>query len=342
MANKTKSKKLKIPKSVSDLRMSSKKFAKKNNIKTTGKGLSKGEKKRNKKRLETAYSEFAINGLNKAVKIVSENEREEGRKMEKVADGIYNIVTNPKVMKRVAKLYKKKSDDYPNLIFLPHMIMNTMKELAREDLTDKQKEIASGMDPEALTEFCERILKPQIKRYRKLGIDDIMAFHLASIIPTTKNLKNNRSWYSKIIHGLYDIAEAGSIDINRVLPAIQKIDKGKSKSINKEAFYEGFWSAFIFRRASNRNLSFNDSQKDLHETLTEKALEYLDTIKSRKCKEILKMYIKKRKNAESNKNDGKRVIKFVTHAESNSPYTKLKAVVQELISDNSSNELYLS
>ena len=57
---------------------------------------------------------------------------------------------------------------------------------------------------------------------------------------------------------------------------------------------------------------------------------------------MLRQYIKRRKTAESYKNDGKRVIKFTDHANSNSPYSHIKSVVQDLISDNSSNELYLS
>ena len=69
----SKEKKIKVPKSVLDLRMSPKKFAKKNNIRTNGKGLSKRERKHIKKRLEQAYAENAINGLNKAVKILAEH-----------------------------------------------------------------------------------------------------------------------------------------------------------------------------------------------------------------------------------------------------------------------------
>ena len=45
-------KKIKIPKSVVELKMTPKKFAKKHGIKLRGKGLSKGEKKRNTKRLD--------------------------------------------------------------------------------------------------------------------------------------------------------------------------------------------------------------------------------------------------------------------------------------------------
>lgn len=332
-------KKIKIPKSVLELKMSPKKFAKKHGIHLKGKGLSKGEKKRNVKRLKNTYSESAINGLNKAVKILAENSPE-NKKILKVKDGVDNIISNPEVMKRVAKLYRKNPKGYPNMIYLPNMIMNTLVYYSSENITDEEKEIAKSLDTEGLIEFCEKILKDEVKRYRKLGLEDDVAYSMATTIPTTKLFKNGRQWYKKLIQALYTIAEKYDVDAGVILQAVAKIDK--KKSINKKDFLEGFFSEFILTKSSNKNHSFNDSQKSLHETLIETALEYLDNSKSRKCKELLKTYIKRRKTAESYKNDTKRVIKFIDHANSNSSYTNLKSVVQELIADNSSNELYLS
>jgi hypothetical protein len=136
------------------------------------------------------------------------------------------------------------------------------------------------------------------------------------------------------------IAETSDVDVTTILNAVAKIDK--KKSIDKKDFFEGFFSEFILTKSSNKNHSFNDTQKELHETLIERTLEYLDGIKGRKAKDILKTYIKRRKTAESYKNDTKRVIKFIDHANSNSSYNSLKSVIQELVADNSSNELYLS
>lgn len=51
MAKKNK-KKIKIPKSVLDLQLSPKKFAKRHNIRLKGKGISKRERKHNVKRLQ--------------------------------------------------------------------------------------------------------------------------------------------------------------------------------------------------------------------------------------------------------------------------------------------------
>lgn len=333
-------KKIKIPKSVLDLKMSPKKFAKKHNIRLKGKGMSKRERKHNRKRLIKEYSEHAANGLNKAVKILAENSAENNKKIGKVKDGVEIVISNPDVMERIAKLYKKHPDAYGNMIYLPYMIMNTLVYYQSENISEEEKEIGSKLDVEGLTEFCEKILKNQIKRYKKMGISSDISFQLATVIPTTRLFRSNRRWFKTLIQQMYDIAEHSEVDIDAVLKAVSKIDK--NKSINKKDFLEGFFTEFIMTKSTNKSAKFNDSQKELHEGLIERTLVYLDNLKSRKLREILKSYIKRRKTAESYKNDTKRVIKFIDHAHSNSSYTNIKKVVQELVDDNSSNELYLS
>lgn len=331
-------KKLKIPKSVTELKLSPKKFAKKHGIKIKGKGLSKGEKKRNIKRLKTQYSEAAIRGLNKAVKILAERDSE-SKKIIKIKNAVDNIISNPEVMKRIAKIYKKDGKEYSNMQYLPYMIMNTIMYYGQDSISDEEKEIGKTLDTEGLISFCEKILKDSIKRYKKLGLDREMAFHLATVIPNNKVFKvNMRQWQRRLIQTLYILAEKDPIDLELILSAVCKLDK---KGIDKKTFYEGFYSEFILTKDSNKNKTFTDTQKDLHAALIEHTLEYMDGLKSSKCKAMVKTYIKRRKTAESYKNDTKRVIKFVDYANSNSPYTKLKGVLNELIADNSSNELYL-
>lgn len=331
-------KKLKIPKSVLNLRMSPKKFANKHNIRIKGKGVSKREKKHNQKRLLKEYSDFAASGLNKAVKILAENPKH--KKAEKITEGVDNIITNPTVMKRIAKLYKKNPESYPNMIYLPGMIMNTLVHYASESLSEEEKKEAESLDSDALISFCEKILKKEIKRYKKFGIEDAAAYQLATVIPTTKLFKN-RQWYKRLIQQMYDIAEKEPVDIDTILKAVMKVDK--KKGISKKEFLEGFFSEFILTKSSNSKSSkYTDTQKDLHDGLVERALVYLDNLKARKTKEILKRYIKRRQTAENYKNDTKRVIKFIDHANSNSPYTNIKSVINELISDNSAYEAYLS
>lgn len=334
------SKKIKIPKSVSELKMSPKKYAKKHNIRIKGKHLGKKEKKHNIKKLNNEYAENAINGLNKAVKILSEHP-DDNKKITKVKDGVENIINNPEVMKKIAKLYKESPKSFPHMKFLPNMIMNTLLYYSSDAISDEEKEAGKDLDPDKLVKFCEAILKKEIKRYNNKGLNKKVSYQLATVIPTAKLFKNNRQWYKRLIQQMYEIAaEEDNVDVDTILKAVLKVDK--KKTIDKKDFLEGFFSEFILQKSSNKNSMFNDSQKELHEDLIERTLVYLDNLKSRKLKEVLKQYIRRRKKAEEYKNDGKRVIKFVDHANSNSSYTKIKTVVQDLIADNSSNELYLS
>lgn len=336
----SKKKKIKVPSSVLELSMSPKKFAKKHNIKLKGKGIKKKDRKHNEKRLLKEYSQAAIDGLNKAVKILAENDVEKTKKIGKVKDGVDNIISNPSVMEQVAKLYNKHPESFANMKYLPYMIMNTLVYYSSDNISDEEKEIGKALDADALTRFCEKILKREIKRYKKLGLDEEVAFQMATVIPTTKLFKN-RQWYKILIQTLFDIAEHNDVDLDQILKAVSKIDKDKN-GISKKEFLDGFFAEFIMTRSSNKAAKYNDSQKDLHDALVERTLMYLDNMKSRKLKEVLKQYIKRRKVAESYKNDSKRVIKFIDYAHSNSSYSTLKKVIEELISDNSSNELYLS
>jgi len=330
-------KKIKIPKSVLQLKKSPKKFAKAHGIKLKGKGLSKKEKKYNLKKLRKEYGEFAANGLNKAVKILAEYP--ENKKSEKVKEAVENIITNPDVMKRVAKVYKNDSEHLTNMIYLPNMIMNTLLYYNNEALSDEEKAVAEKLDGEELIKFCEKILKKQIKRYKSFGFSDAAAYQLAVIAPKPSIFKD-RVWYRRLSRQMYDIAENEDVDVDLVFKAVTKIDK-KNK-IKKKEFLKGFYSEFILQKFSNKQAKFNDQQKELHNTLIDKALEYLDSLKKSELKEILKDYIRRRKKAEENKNDSKRVIKFIDHANSNSPYLHIKEVVQDLLDSNKSNEIYLS
>lgn len=335
-----KAKKIKIPKSVLDLQMSPRKFAKKHNIRLKGKGMSKKEKKYNQKKLRKEYAESAANGLNKAVKILAEHDSEATKKILKVKKGVDNIIANPGVMKQVSKIYKKRPDSYPNMIYLPYMITNTLAYYGSEGISDEEKEVGALLDTDSLVSFCERILKKEIKRYKNMGLDPGVSFAMATAIPTAKMFKNNRQWYNRLIRQMYDCAATTDIDIDTVLKGVMKVDK--KKQISKKEFLEGFFSEMIMQRSSNKTAKFTETQKELHQGLIERTLVYLNDLKPRKLREILKQYIKRRKNAESYKNDGKRVIRFIDHANSNSPYETIKKVVQDLIADNSTNELYLS
>lgn len=335
---KKKSRKIKVPKSLMTLAWSPEKYAKKKNYKLNSKKLSKKERKRLAKRFEEDYSKFVIKGMNRAVKILMENPSEDNKKVVKLSEAVEKIIQNPKIMKKVAKKYTKESAMYENMMYLPSIIMNTIVYYNREDISDEDKEIAESLDKEFLVKFCEKILKKQIKRYKDEGLSQAMAFQLATTVPSAKCL-TNRLNYKRLIRSLYNASNSEDVDIYTILKSIRKVDR--KKVISKEDLAKGFFGEVIFMKDSNKKHAMSDKEKEFHEDLIEKTIEYLDSISKAKSRDIIKEYIHRRKIAESYKTDCRRVIKFVDFANSNSTHTKLKSVIVDLIAAKSDNEIYL-
>lgn len=331
-------KKLELPACITILKQSKKKYAKKNGILIDKKKMKKKEVKRRCEKLDKIYYEALIVGLNKAVKILTEV-HEESKKLDKIKRGVEKIILNHESMDGIIKIYKKDPSRYEELKFFPYMILSTIEYYNKGELSDEDKELAESIDLEKLLEFASSILKKEIKRYNKLGLSDTIAFKLAATIPSTKILNKSRVYYKRLLNMMYTMSENESLDIDRVFKAVIKLD-GK-KVIKKKAFLTNFYQEFILRRMSNKNYSLTDTQKEMHEKLIDKCLEFINSLKVGAIKCMLKAYIKSRKRAEKFKTDGKRVIKFTDQVNSNSPYVNIKAAVQELISDNEGNELYL-
>lgn len=330
---------IEIPKCVKVLKMSKKKYAKKNDFNIDSKKMGDKERKRKLKKLTLEYNEDVIKGLDKAVKILSEV-TVESKKLNKIKEGVESVIVDPSTMDAVAELYKKHPELYPNMIFLPYMIVSTITYYRQEDLTDEEKEFGKRIHNDDLIEFCEKILRKIIKRYKKHDLDERTAFHIATVIPSTKLLAGSRKWFRNLISTFRIMSETEVPEIKKIFKAILKLD-GK-KYIGKKLFYELFYQEFILTKLTNKKYSSTDTQKEFYEKLVDMTLDYLNDLKVGKLKGILKQYIKSRKKAEEFKTDGKRIIKFVDHATSNSPYQNIKAAVQELINDDKDNEIYLS
>lgn len=331
-------KKLELPACVTVLKQSKEKYAKKNGIRIDKKKMKKKELKRRYKKLDKEYYEAIIVGLNKGVKILTEVHKE-SKKLNKIKKGVEKIILNHETMDGIIKIYKKDPSRYNELKFFPYMILSTIEYYNSGKLSDEDKELAESIDPEKLIEFASSILKKEIKRYNKLGLSDTVAFKLAAAIPSTKILNKSIVYYKRLLNMMYTMSENESLDIGKVFRAVVKLD-GK-KIIKKKVFLMNFYREFILRRMSNKNYSLTDTQKEMHEKLIDMCLEFMNSLKVSNIKCMLKNYIKSRKKAEEFKSDGKRVIKFTDQVNSNSPYANIKIAVQEIISDDETNELYL-
>ena len=87
--------------------------------------MKKKVRERKLKKLTIEFAEETIKGLDKGVKILSEVS-DDSKKVNKIKEWIVAKITDSDVMDSVAEMYKKHPEYYPNMIYLPHMIVSTI------------------------------------------------------------------------------------------------------------------------------------------------------------------------------------------------------------------------
>lgn len=321
----------KLPRTVKALDQKRKKWAKKN-------GLNYKDGKGNKKLAKEEYQEAFLEGLDRSMEIILHQPN--SKIADRVKDKIDAALARPKRMAEAAKIYPEHRKEYRNIIYLPNMIMTTIRYLQNgaDKLEGKEKEIAASIDETALVDFCETILKKSMKHYTSYGLSRGAAFTLACLVPSAHILEKSY-WYRALLTTLYDMAETDTFEIETIFEAVTTVDK--SKVLHKRDMKRKFWLEFILMKNSNRFKNLNESQKNLHEHLQNQALEYLNGLSKDELEAMLYKYIKRRRESENNNSDGRRIFRFVDHANSNSPYGKIKQVVEKIISAKPDYEVYL-
>lgn len=334
-------KKIKIPDTVKDLKLSPKKFGKKIGIRIN-KGMPKKERKFYTKKLWNKYGKMAAEGLNDAMHILSENNPEE-KKMAKVVKRVDGVLESPKTMNVVIKRYKKNPNRYPDMIHLPRFIISTVDYYNSTSISEAEKrEMDEKFDTEKLIDFSYHILKKPIKYYENRGVADVPAFRLAAAVPSARVFNKSRFYYRNAIEELYKIAALDPnqiLDLNVIIPSMIKVDK--TRKISKKEFLRHFCFEFICMRLRNKDL-MEDSQRALNTELTSFVLDFLDSMKPHSLKELLKEYITVRKKEEYKNLKGTHPINFVEHAAANSPYLNIQNVVQDILEKNNNFATFLS
>lgn len=323
--------KSKLPRSVKALSQSRKDWAKKN-------GLDYKDDDDNKDLAKKEFIETFVEGLDRAMEIILDKPNSDLAK--DVKREIEVALGRTKKIAAATKYYSEHRKKYQYIKYLPNVIVSTLKyvQSPSADLTAQEATLAKNLDEVVLHDFCKAILKKPCEHYEAIGLSNSAAMALASLVPSARILEKGY-WYRALIATLYSMAETDHFEIDDVFEAITTVDK--NKVLRKRDLKRKFWLEFILMKNSNRFKDLNESQKTLHEHLQIKALEYMDTLSEDELEAMLLKYIKRRRESESTNSDGRRIFRFVDHANSNSPYTKIKKVVEKIIKGKSEYEAYL-
>lgn len=236
-------------------------------------------------------------------------------------EAIYARLTDPDFVKYLKKELKD-GFEFDNMELLPVVINdiviqgNKQVERMKEDNPDFEVEL----DLSDIVEVSSIILKKKLKKFKKAGIDEALAFDVLSVIPTTTILKKSQYFHIRsLFNVLYEHAKTKEVDFGKVIKCLFKGEDDYVPSIITFALLE--------RKEKIGN--FNDGQKKLFNDITEYAFKTMEDMKKDDIVAIMKAYVSSRKRDESQNKDSNR--RYYISSLPESDYPKILKVVEKMI-----------
>lgn len=269
-----------------------------------------------KKELKKAYYAQIIDLLPEGIALVVKYGHLEAVKETKTQ--IYEKITDPEFVKYLKKELKKNDCDFRNKLLLPIIIKDIVAESEKAIAAMKEENPDSTVefDLSDLVEISGLILEPKIKKLKKAGIEEGLAFDILSAIPTPEILKKSPYFHIRTLFTiLYEHAKTKDIDFDKLMKAVFKK--------NEEYIPSVITFALLERKEKIGN--FTDSQKKLFNDITEYCFKVMEDMKKDDITAILKAYCDARKRDAAQNKDTNRRYYISSLPESDYP-TILKVV----------------
>ena len=214
-------------------------------------------------------------------------------------EGIFEKITDPEFVKYLSKRLKKDNIEFCNMELLPIIISEIVKSAQLQEKIENEQNPDSQVeyDMSDVIEISKLILNKKIKKFKKAGLDEDLAFDVLSIIPTPEVLKKSKFHYIRnLFVTLYAHAKEKEIDFGRVIKCLFKN--------NDDYIPEIITFALLERK--EKITSFTDTQKKLFNNITEFCFKTMEDMKKDEIQNILNAYVESRKRDESQNKDANR------------------------------------
>lgn len=214
-------------------------------------------------------------------------------------EGIFEKITDPDFVKYLSKGLKKDNIEFDNMELLPIVISEIVKSAQIQEKVENEQNPDNQVeyDMSDVVEISKLILNKKIKKFKKVGLDEDLAFDVLSIIPTPDVLKKSKFHYIRnLFNVLYAHAKEKEIDFGRVMKCLFKN--------NDDYIPEIITFALLERK--EKITSFTDTQKKLFNNITEFCFKTMEDMKKDEIHSILNAYVESRKRDEAQNKDANR------------------------------------
>lgn len=236
-------------------------------------------------------------------------------------EAIYARLTDPDFIKYLKKELKN-GFEFDNMELLPTVVNDIVIQANKQAASMKEENPDSEieLDLSDIVEVSSIILKKKLKKFKKAGIDEALAFDVLSVIPTTDLLKKSQYFHIRsLFNVLYEHAKTKEIDFGKVIKCLFKGEDDYIPSI----------ITFALLERKEKISNFNETQKKLFNDITEYSFKTMEDMKKDDILAILKAYINSRKRDESQNKDSNR--RYYISSLPESDYPKITKVVEKII-----------
>lgn len=292
-------------------------------------------KKKNKgfydsgKKLKKSYHSFLTDLLPKTIEFVVKYGYINDDKIQKVKMGTYRKLNDPDYVEFLIKTIDKGTD-IDNIELLPIILKDIIQEAHKrnEELLAENPDSATyNLKP--LAELSKLILKKKLKKAKKAGVPEDLAFSILSIIPCKKAMESSEMYrIHSFYNALYEHAKETTVDFELVANTF----------IPDERINAFITFALLERKEKFSKLT--DTQRKLYLAITNWCFDYMATAKEKNLSIIIESYIASRKRDDSHGKDSNRRYSFTSLPESD--YPRIVTFINNMIRKDESVKKYLN
>ena len=249
--------------------------------------------------------------------------------MKESKEMIFTKLTDEEFVKFLRKQIKKDDIDVDSIELLPNVIYSIYLEAQEQIEAEKAEnpDTEVSFDLSDLLEISQLILEKKIKKLKKKGIQEDVAFDILSIIPNTDILKKSQFYHIRRFYNcLYNHAKTKEINFEKLVKVVFKDD------------YINSLIVFALLERKEKIMNFNDTQKKLFNEITEYCFQTMEEMPKEEINMILKAYVDTRKRDEQAGKDANR--RYYISSLPETDYPRIIKSVEKMINSNEDNKKY--
>lgn len=242
--------------------------------------------------------------------------------VKELKNDIYEKLFDPAYIKLLKKELKEDIEYVENADLLPIIIYDVIMEAKRRhDEELKTNPEAPMYDMSDVIDLSSIINKKKLKKMKKSGVPESVAFDCLSVIPTSRVLEKSQVYRIRtLFRVLYEHAKTEDINIDAVMKLVIKSD------------YYPAVITFLLLEKKEIYVNYTDKQKEFFNKVTDWCFNTLEDMPKETIHSVLKAYINARRNDKKQNKDGNR--RFFLSSLPEDQFGKITKVLNKILEND--------